>query len=172
MKIKNRQKILALRNLTVGIIFTYIVLTGCAQKLVFFPETVQKEVDKAIDRGFDGIVVYVNQAGTSSFYCAGWKNRENQIPADPQSLFKIASISKLYIAAASTKIIANQSLSLDNTLTELLPDLAKGIEYSDQITLRMLLHNRSGIPDYADKHYPAAGGSVFGERENCESRAA
>jgi CubicO group peptidase (beta-lactamase class C family) len=70
-------------------------------------------------------------------------------------LFKIESISKLYIAAATTKMIANQSLSLDNTLTELLPDLAKGIEYSDQITLRMLLQHRSGIPDYADNpDYP------------------
>jgi CubicO group peptidase (beta-lactamase class C family) len=70
-------------------------------------------------------------------------------------LFKIASISKLYIAAAATKMIADQSLSLDNTLTELLPDLAKGIQYSEQITLRMLLQHRSGIPDYIDSpDYP------------------
>jgi CubicO group peptidase (beta-lactamase class C family) len=67
-------------------------------------------------------------------------------------LFKIASISKLYIAAATTKMIADQSLSLDNTVAELLPDLAKGIDYSDQITLRMLLQHRSGIPDYIDKY--------------------
>jgi D-alanyl-D-alanine carboxypeptidase len=49
-------------------------------------------------------------------------------------------------------LIADQSLSLDNTLTELLPDLAEGIEYSDQITLRMLLQHRSGIPDFIDAY--------------------
>lgn len=151
---KNRLKILALSNLTIWVILSLAVSTGCTKKLISFPGTIQNEVDRAIDRGFEGIVVYINQAGTSSFYSAGWKNRENQIPADPHSLFKIGSISKLYIAAATTKMIANQPLSLDKTITELLPDLAKGIEYSDQITLRMLLQHRSGIPDFADKHYP------------------
>ena len=63
------------------------------------PDTVQEQVDAVIDRGLDGIIVYVDQAGKEpAFYSAGWKNRENQVPADPQSLFKIASISKLYIA--------------------------------------------------------------------------
>ncbi|MFT4781546.1 MAG: D-alanyl-D-alanine carboxypeptidase [Pseudohongiellaceae bacterium] len=127
-----------------------MVLTGCTKDLIFFPSTIQKVLDKCIESGFDGTIVFVNQAEKSTFYNAGWKNRENLIPANPQSLFKIASISKLYIAAATSKLIANHFLSLDNTLTDLLPDLAEGIEYSDEITLRMLLQHRSGISDYAD----------------------
>ncbi len=150
---KNRLKRVILSNLGIGVILSLIFLTGCTKDLFFFPDTIQKEVDRAIDLGFDGTIVYINQSGSSSFYSAGWNNRENQIPADPNSLFKIASISKLYIAAATSKMIADQSLSLDNTLTELLPDLAEGIEYSDQITLRMLLQHRSGIPDFVD-NYP------------------
>jgi D-alanyl-D-alanine carboxypeptidase len=136
------------------IVCLILLISSCQIDLQPLPEKIEIEVNNAIDRGFDGIVVYVNQAGKSSFYSAGWKNRENQIPADPHSLFKIASISKLYIAAATTKLIAVDSLSLESTLTELLPDLAKGIEYSDQITLKMLLQHRSGIPDFADKNYP------------------
>jgi D-alanyl-D-alanine carboxypeptidase len=151
---KNRLKTIDFKNLTFGILLSLAVLTGCRKALFIFPDTVQNEVDKTIDHGFDGTIVYINQSGKSSFYSAGFKNRENQVPADPHALFKIASISKLYIAAATTKMIADQSLSLDNTLTELLPDLAKGIEYSDQITLGMLLQHRSGIPDFADKNYP------------------
>lgn len=138
----------------ITIVCLLALISSCQIDLQPLTGKIEAEVNKAIDRGFDGIVVYVNQAGKSSFYSAGWKNREKQIPADPHALFKIASISKLYIAAATTKLIANQSLSLDNTLTELLPDRAKGIEYSDQITLRMLLQHRSGIPDFADMHYP------------------
>ena len=56
------------------------------------PDTVQEQVDDAIGHGFDGIIVYVDQTGKApGFYTAGWKNRENQIPADPNALFKIAS---------------------------------------------------------------------------------
>ncbi len=149
---KYRLRRAELRNVTTGIILSLVLFTGCTRELILFPGTIQEEVDKAVDRGFDGIIVYVNQSGTSSFYSAGWKNRENQVPADPHSLFKIASISKLYIAAATTKLIADQSLSLDNTLTKLLPDLAEEIAYSDQITLRMLLQHRSGIPDFIDAY--------------------
>ena len=115
------------------------------------PNTVQEQVDDAINFGLDGIIVYVDQSTKEpAFYSAGWKNRQNQIPADPHALFKIASISKLYIAAAAVKLVNNQSVSLDSTLRELLPELADRIEYADEITLRMLLQHRSGIPDWID----------------------
>ena len=100
------------------------------------PNTVQEQVNDAINFGLDGIIVYVAQSTQEPvFYSAGWKNRENKIPADPHALFKIASISKLYIAAAAVKLVNNQSLSLDSNLAELLPELAGRIEYSDEITL-------------------------------------
>lgn len=134
--------------ITTGVILTLTILTCCTKNLFYLSGSIQEEVEKMIGIGCDGTIVYVNQSGTSTFYSAGWNNRENQVPADPHSLFKIASISKLYVAAATSKMIADQSLSLDNTLEELLPDIAEGIEYSDRITLRMLLQHRSGIPDY------------------------
>jgi len=123
-------------------------MCNCTKDIFYITGTIQEEMDKLVDSGFDGAILYVNQVGESSFYSAGWHNRENQIPADPHALFKIASISKLYVAAATTKLIADEELSLENTIAELLPEYANGIEYADQITLRMLLQHRSGIPDY------------------------
>lgn len=115
------------------------------------PNTVQEQVNNAIDHRFDGIIVYVDKKEKEpKFYTAGWKNRENKVPADPQALFKIASISKLYIAAATVKLISNKGLSLDKTLRDYLPELAGRIENADQITLRMLLQHRSGIPDFIE----------------------
>lgn len=134
---KNRFKLLALSNLTTGIkviVCSLVLITSCQIDLQPLPDEIEVELNKAIDRGFDGIVVYVNQAGKSSFYSAGWKNREKQIPADPHALFKIASISKLYIAAATTKLIANQDLSFDNTLAQLIPEVEGRIE------MQMRLH--------------------------------
>lgn len=118
------------------------------------PDNVQEQVNDAINLGLDGIVVYVDQSGEPpAFYAAGWKNNEKRIPSDPQELFKIASISKLYIAAATVKLIYNKKLSLDDTLAKLLPELAGRIENSDHITLRMLLQHRSGIPDWIKSPY-------------------
>jgi CubicO group peptidase (beta-lactamase class C family) len=112
------------------------------------PDTVQQQVDDAIDLGFDGMIVYVDQGGQApAYYAAGWKNRENQIPADPQSLFKIASIGKLYDAVAITKLVGSDSLPLDDTLADHFPGLVGNIEYADEITLRMMVQHRSGIPN-------------------------
>jgi D-alanyl-D-alanine carboxypeptidase len=116
------------------------------------PDTVQEQVDDAIGYGLDGIIVYVDKADEPpAFYSAGWKNKVTQVPADPHALFKIASISKLYIATATVKLVNNLSLSLDDTLADLLPELAGKIEYADQITLRMMLQHLSGIPNFIDQ---------------------
>lgn len=115
------------------------------------PDTIQEQVTKALDYNLDGIIVYVDQKGKPpAFYAAGWKDKENKIPADPHALFKIASISKLYIAAAAAKIVNSKKLSLDDTLATLLPELAGRIKNANRITLRMLLQHRSGIPDWID----------------------
>lgn len=114
-------------------------------------DTIQGELDRAIDHGLDGIIVYVDQPGEApALYAAGWSNRAEQVPADPQALFKIASISKLYIAAATAMLVNDGSLSLDDTLAHHLPELVGRIEYADQITLRMMLQHRSGIPNFVD----------------------
>ncbi len=112
------------------------------------PDTVQEQLDEGIEHGFDGIIVYVDQSGKPpEFYSAGWKNRENQIPTDPHSLFKIASISKLYDAVAVTKLVNDGSLSLDNTLADYFPELVGRIENAERINLRMMIQHRSGIPN-------------------------
>ena len=122
------------------------------------PHTVQEQVNDATRYGADGIIVYVDQAGKDPvFYTAGWKNREQKIPADPRALFKIASISKLYIAVAATKLVNNQTLSLDKTLADYLPGLKGRIANADRITLKMMLQHRSGIPNFTDQpDYPWA----------------
>lgn len=137
----------------VGIISAVIFVPWNAVFLWITPlsDTVQGELDHAIDRGFDGIIVYVDQPREDpALYAAGWKNRAEQIPADPRSLFKIGSITKLYVVTATVMLVNDGVLSLDDTLTDHFPELVGHIENADQITLRMLLQHRSGIPNYVD----------------------
>jgi CubicO group peptidase (beta-lactamase class C family) len=140
-----------------------LLLVGTAVSLFFvpwilvkawilpLPDTVQEQVDQAIGYGFDGMIVYVDQAGKQpQFYTGGWNDREKKIPADPKSLFKIASISKLYTAVAATKLVKEKRLSFDKTLTDYLPELKGRIENADEITLKMMIQHRSGIPNFTD----------------------
>jgi len=144
-------------------IFRIVLFLGTAISLYFvpwiivkawilpLPDTVQEQLEETLDHGFEGIIVYIDEAGKPpAYYAAGWKDRDKKIPADPNSLFKIASISKLYAAVAITKLAHEQRLSLDETLADYFPELVGRIEYAEQITLRMMVQHRSGIPNYTD----------------------
>ena len=115
------------------------------------PDTVQEQLNEGIEHGFDGMIVYVDQAGKPpEFYAAGWHDRKNKIPAKPKALFKIASISKLYVAVSVAKLVKANHLSLDKTLADYFPELVGRIENAEKITLRMMVQHRSGIPNYVD----------------------
>ncbi len=116
------------------------------------PDTIQEQVDNSTNLGIDGIIVYVDKAGQSpQFYTAGWKDRENQIPADPESYFKIGSINKLYIASAAIMMVDDEIISLDDKLSDYFPELIGRIEYVDQITIKMMIMHRSGLLNYTDQ---------------------
>ena len=65
-------------------------------------------------------------------------------------MFKIASISKLYVAVAITKLAHDNHVSLDKTVADYFPELVGRIENADKITLRMMVQHRSGIPNFTD----------------------
>ncbi|MCC6613790.1 MAG: beta-lactamase family protein [Anaerolineae bacterium] len=156
MKNKNKRPIIRILRIIMPIVAIVSAVIFVPWNAVWMwiaplPDTVQAELEAAVDRGFDGIIVYVDQRGEApALYASGWNNRAAQVPADPQALFKIASISKLYIASAAAKLVNEGRLSLDDTLADYLPELAGRIENADRITLRMMLQHRSGIPNYVD----------------------
>ena len=146
------------------LIIRIILFVGTAVSLYFvpwilvkawilpLPDTIQGQLDQAIDHGFDGIVVYVDKKDEApGFYAAGWHDPKLKIPARPDALYKIASIGKLYTAVGITKLVADGKLSLDDKLTDHFPDLKGRIQYAEDITIKMLVQHRSGIPNYTDK---------------------
>jgi CubicO group peptidase (beta-lactamase class C family) len=146
-------------------ILRIILLSGTAISLYFvpwpvviawvkpLPSTIQTQVDQAADYGFDGIIVHIDKKDKpSQTYTSGYKNKETKVPTDPNSLFKIASVGKLFQAVAVAKLVNQGRLSLDQSLQYYLPDLSQKIRNSNEITLRMLVQHRSGIPDYTYTH--------------------
>ncbi|WP_299550440.1 serine hydrolase domain-containing protein [Seonamhaeicola sp.] len=144
-------------------VFRIVLFTSTAISLFFvpwilvwawilpLPNTIQEQVDETVGHGFAGMIVYVDEAGKApAFYSGGWKDKKNKIPADPNALFKIASISKLYVAVSITKLVSNQRLFLDKTLADYFPELAERIENAEKIKLKHMVQHRSGIPNFTD----------------------
>lgn len=81
-------------------------------------------------------------------------------PLAPGSRFRIASVTKPFVAAAALRLVEDGRLSLDGTISALLAgdydDLLRSGGYdTDAITLRHLLTHTSGIYDFAADAYDA-----------------
>ncbi len=144
-------------------IFRFLLFAGTAISLYFvpwtvvsawikpLPDTIEEQLEQTVDYGFAGAIVYVDQKGKEpQFYAAGYHNKERKIPAYPQAYFKIASITKLYVAVCITKLVANGKLSLDGTVAQYFPEMDGKIKNAKEITVRMMVQHRSGIPNYTN----------------------
>src|SRR6187200_652673 len=80
----------------------------------------------------------------------GWADREQKIAATPQSLFRLASVSKPITAVAVLTLVEQQKVSLDQYVFELLAldaHIPKGARLDERwrrITLRQLLQHTGG----------------------------
>ena len=104
---------------------------------------------RAVDRGVDGIVLTVLHAdGSLDAFAAGRSNQSTGEPMPVDAIYKMASVSKLYIAVAVVQLVQQGNLALGDSVAMHLPELADRIENSDVVTLRLLLQHRSGVPDF------------------------
>ena len=116
------------------------------------PNTIEKALEEGINADIDGILLYVETSDKPpSIYSAGVNNKMAGSSLQADTLFKIASISKMFMAVSIVKLVDNQSLSLDDTLATLLPQRSQIINNADSITLSMLVQHTSGIPDFVNQ---------------------
>lgn len=76
----------------------------------------------------------------------GFANMEWDIPNQPDTKHRIASITKQFTAALIVQLHAEGKLELEAPISTYLPDYPK--EKADQITIHHLLTHSSGTPDY------------------------
>jgi D-alanyl-D-alanine carboxypeptidase len=67
---------------------------------------------------------------------------------------RIGSITKTFTATAILRLVADGALSLDDTVAEVLPDLAAELPEIAGVTVEQLLAMRSGIPEYEARVVP------------------
>lgn len=102
---------------------------------------------------FSGVVL-VRQGEVDLYRRAfGMANRTWGIKNLPETRFRIASVGKLFTAAAVMQLVEQGAISLDSRIVEIL-ELDKDYPthtFSPEITVRHLLSMTSGIADYIDE---------------------
>jgi len=104
------------------------------------------------------VLAVESRDGSFSYARAEGAAEEGVEKIDTSNPFWIASVTKLFIAAAILKLFEREQLSLDHYLTRYLPQkmtsglhrTKDGTDYSDKITLYHLLSHTSGLPDYIE----------------------
>ena len=93
-----------------------------------------------------GAVVGIFMAGRI-IYSKGYgvANLDYGIPITPQSVLRIGSISKQFVAMCIVILAEQGKLSFDDDIRAYLPEMP---DYGKQITIRHLLHHTSGIREY------------------------
>ena len=75
----------------------------------------------------------------------GMANLEHDIPITPDTVFRIASVSKQFTAMSLLLLEQDNALSLDDDIRKYLPDMPN---YGRPISIRHLVQHSSGIRDY------------------------
>lgn len=118
----------------------------------------QKILDEALaaDPSIPGIIAAVDapRAGLSWSGAAGIVARDDETPLTPAHAFRIASITKVYVAATALRLAEERRVDLSAAIGALIsPGLRKELESSGyavaDITVAQLLAHTSGLRDYA-----------------------
>ena len=140
--------------------FTYIFIlinTGFSQnginQEVKFPASTINKLDSVIgkiraEQNLPGLVVGIWIPGEGEYTIAlGSADLKTKLHRDINSQFRIASITKTFIATAILKLVSEGRISKVDKLSKWYPDFPD----ADAVTIEYLLQMRSGIYDSADE---------------------
>ena len=147
-------------NLKLLFSFTYIFIlinTGISQnginQEVKFPASTVNKLESVIakiraEQNLPGLVVGIWIPGEGEYTIAlGSADLKTKLHRDINSQFRIASITKTFIATAILKLVSEGRMSKVDKLSKWFPDFPD----ADAVTIEYLLQMRSGIYDSADE---------------------
>lgn len=102
-----------------------------------------------------GCAIAIMQNGdVAQTFCTGLASVEHRVPIGPDTVFRIASVTKQMLCAGLVALADDGKLDLDAPLGDYI-DLSPAIR---DVTLRQAMSNTSGIRDHLELWYMAGGG--------------
>ena len=103
-------------------------------------------LDAAVGKGLVGCALGIRRGGHEvANLASGHADREAAIPLNPDAQFRIASITKTFVAALVLQLVEEGRFSLDDVLARWLPERP----FADRVTLRQILNQTGGLPVYS-----------------------
>ena len=110
-------------------------------------DQLQAILDAYVAQGTTGVTFALHLQGEPEIrLCAGVADMATGAPMTPRNLVKAGSCAKTFTAAAILQMVAEGRFELDDPIERWFP----AIDHAGQITVRMLLNHRSGLPEYED----------------------
>ena len=110
------------------------------------------------ERDFAGIAA-VRRAGVAEFEgCYGAANRADGVPVRPATRFGLASVSKMFTAAAVATLVRDRRLAFGTPVVDVLPPRRRPATLRPDVTVHHLLTHTSGIADYYEEEDEPEGG--------------
>ena len=105
---------------------------------------IEKLAREAYEKGsFNGTWLYAENGSIVSKCALGRREAENKLPMQEDTIFEMASITKMFTATAVMLLVREGKLGLDDEYVKCFP------EYSYKcVTIRHLLTHTSGMPDF------------------------
>jgi len=134
-------------------LFTLFIITLMSASAAFAQDTAQK-IDGLLknyyDYGqFNGSVLVAEKGKVVYAKGFGMANMEWAIPNQPDTKFRIGSVTKQFTAALILQLVAEGKIKLDGKLSEYLPDYRQ--DTGSKVTVHQLLNHTSGIPSYTSQ---------------------
>ncbi|MFJ8663479.1 serine hydrolase domain-containing protein [Streptomyces sp. NPDC093795] len=111
-------------------------------------------LDDVHGAGIPGVYAEVRDAGRIWRGASGVADVSTGRPVRPDMRQRVGSITKTFTAAAIMQQVEQGRIGLDAPIGDYLPQLVPG-ERGRKITVRMLLNNTSGFPDYIRYAFPS-----------------
>ena len=133
-------------------LFTFVLLAlACILRGQSTPEKLDTFMTAAYRaHEFNGVVLVARNDSILLSKGYGWRNFENKIPHDVNSIFQVGSVTKTFTATLILFLQEHGKLDINEYVSKYFP----GYKYSDKIKIKNLLTHTSGIFNYtSDKLY-------------------
>lgn len=131
-----------------------IVLLLFVTTTTSFAQQTAKQIDELMQKYYDygqfnGSILVAEKGKVVYAKGLGLANMEWSIPNQPDTKFRIGSITKQFTAALILQLVEEGKLKLDGKITDYLTDSRK--DTGDRVTIHHLLNHTSGIPSYTSR---------------------
>jgi CubicO group peptidase (beta-lactamase class C family) len=134
-------------------LFTLFIVVFITATNAFAQQNAQK-IDNLLKQYYDygqlnGTVLVADNGKIIYEKGFGMANMEWAIPNQPDTKFRIGSVTKQFTAALILQLVEEGKVKLDGKLSDYLPDYRK--DTGSKVTVHQLLNHTSGIPSYTNR---------------------